>query len=201
MNERIPLAGKQVEVFEFVLRSARTRGHPVSLEEIALNTTVYDRSHASKIVKQLVEMGYVRQLDGHGGVELADGSGLVLPLPGLTAAGQPIENLTPEHGFFSFNDAFGGDGNFMLTVRGTSMIGECIADGDLLILQPAAEAEDGQKVVCRVEGLGLTLKIFRKIRGAFWLYAANPGVEPLRLDPKRDNAIIGVLVGVVRKER
>ncbi len=203
MNDREPLTGKQIEVFEVVLRAARATGQPVSLDEIVAATSVYDRGAASKIVTKMAEMNYVRRRGGHGGVELADGSGLVLPLPGLTAAGAPAETLTPDHGFFSFNDAFGGDGNFMLEVRGTSMVDACVADGDFLILRPATDAHDGQKVVCRLGDDGYTFKYLRTLRGARWLVPANEtdkSVKAVKLDPDRDQ-IVGVLIGVVRRER
>ncbi|VTR96064.1 family transcriptional regulator : LexA repressor OS=Pseudomonas entomophila (strain L48) GN=lexA PE=3 SV=1: Peptidase_S24 [Gemmata massiliana] len=202
MDERPALDGTLLNVFEAARAEARARdGLPITLESLVERAGLHDRSHARKLVKKLAERGYVKQIES-GGTILVPGerAGCELPLLGHTAAGAPIANLSTNYEYFNFNDAFGGDGNFMLKVRGRSMIGDCINDGDLLILKPSSVAEDGQKVVCKIED-ELTLKVFRKIRNAYWLYACNTKVKPRKLDPKQDNQIIGILIGVVRQEQ
>jgi len=88
----------------------------------------------------------------------------------------------------------------MLRVRGKSMVGEGIFDGDYIVVQPADDAETGDVVVVRVNG-GYTLKVYRKRRGQVWLDAANAEVPPLLLTPGDEAQVVGVYVGLVRKGR
>lgn len=199
MDDREMLEGRERDVFEAIRRAIHSRGRPISLDEAARAAGLYDKSHARKYILPLVEKEYLRQLEGHRGIELAEGSGLILPNAGLVAAGPPIATCEPPSDTeFNFREAFGGDGNFVVEVRGDSMRDDHIADGDILVVRPANIAEDGQRVVCRIDD-GRTVKIYRIIRGAHWLYACNNDVPPRKLNPKQENQIEGVVVGVVRK--
>ena len=129
-----------------------------------------------------------------------------IPLIGRIAAGEPIlaeqnveDNLPFDPRFFGAEDAFA------LLVKGDSMTGEQIRDGDLAIIRQQSEAEDGEIVVCLVEGLEseATLKILRRNNGSIELHPANPIYEPLIFKGK-DRArvrILGKLIGVIRRSR
>ena len=202
MDDRPALDGKLLDVFEAIRLEARAcDNRPLTLDEIANRAKLHDRSHAGKYVKKLAEMGYVRQLPKHKGVEvIGERPGCSLPLVGSVAAGKPVFRPRDDGERFNFNDAFGGPENVMFEIKGQSMIEAHIAPGDFIVVRKTPDAEDGQKVVCMIDG-AYTLKVLERRRGVVHLHPCNGAVPPIKLDPKKENCIVGVLVGVVRKER
>lgn len=89
---------------------------------------------------------------------------------------------------------------FFARVRGVSMTGEGIDDGDLLIIDRSAEVHDGVLAVCCVEG-DFTLKRVRidTAENCLWLVPANPAYEPLRVSSTDDFRIWGVVRYVIKK--
>lgn len=88
---------------------------------------------------------------------------------------------------------------FFARVRGVSMTGEGIGDGDLLVIDRAAETRDGALAVCFIDG-EFTLKRVRTDRaeGCLWLVPANPDYEPLRVTQENDFRIWGVVKHVIK---
>ena len=99
-------------------------------------------------------------------------------------------------------ELFGCDATFALRVKGDSMIDAHIQDGDLAIIQPWEDAENGRIVAAMVDGLEseATLKLFHRKKTRIELHAANPHYQPLVFEgPQRSRVrIIGRLVGVIR---
>ena len=126
-----------------------------------------------------------------------------IPLVGQIAAGTPIladQNIESELPVAP--SLFGVDDAFALKVKGDSMIEAKIGDGDLAIIKPQEEAENGEIVAVMVEGAEheATLKILRRRRAAIELHAANERYEPLIFKGKDLSRvkIVGKLVGVIR---
>ena len=84
----------------------------------------------------------------------------------------------------------------VLRVRGRSMIDALIDDGDFVIVQPQATAQDGDIVVALLEDNGVTLKRFFREDGRIRLQPANAELEPIYAT---DLQIQGKVVGVIRK--
>lgn len=124
---------------------------------------------------------------------------LTLPLVGRVAAGSPI--LAQEHVDREVQvgaDLFERRPDYLLKVRGMSMRDAGILDGDLLAVQQAHEARNGQIVVARL-GDDVTVKRYRRGRDAIELLPENPDYEVIRVrngDP--DFAIEGLAVGLIR---
>lgn len=95
-------------------------------------------------------------------------------------------------------ELFGGKEHFALRVRGTSMIEDHIADGDIVIIKKQPTANNGERVVAMIDR-EVTLKKFYKKRDSIRLEPANSTMEAIVVTPDRDISILGVLVGVVRK--
>jgi repressor LexA len=95
-----------------------------------------------------------------------------------------------------FATLFRDDDNFCLKVKGESMIGEQIADGDFAVIRRQKTARDGDIVAALVDGGEATLKRFYKERNRFRLEPANSRMKPIY---STDVEIIGVLVGVIRQ--
>lgn len=126
-----------------------------------------------------------------------------IPLIGQIAAGTPIlaqENREEE---LPIDPVIFGSGEaFALRVRGDSMKDAQIRDGDLAIIRPQQEAENGEIVAVVVEGLEpeATLKILRRTKEEVELHAANEEYEPLvfRGEDRSKVRILGKLIGVIR---
>jgi repressor LexA len=146
----------------------------------------------------------------------ADPSVVALPLLGRVAAGLPIEyaeydqtvevplSLFGRPAAPSHRERFAAN-HFVLRVKGDSMIGDGILDGDYVIIEKRATANQGETVVAMI-GTEATIKRFYKKRigggSQIELRAANPNYDPILIDSlteTRDFRIEGVMVGLIRK--
>jgi repressor LexA len=119
-----------------------------------------------------------------------------LPLVGHVAAGQPILAEENIEDYVQVPDiAGGGEGGFVLAVRGDSMVDAGILDGDFVVVRSQDTAADGEIVVALV-GEEATVKRFFKESDHIRLQPENTTMEPIRT---RDVSIVGRVVGVFRK--
>jgi repressor LexA len=119
-----------------------------------------------------------------------------IPLVGKVAAGLAVEAVENKE-YFSLESCFGNRNDiFALEVRGDSMVGENIREGDFVICKRTPAATDGQLVVAIVDNDNATLKRFYKEPGRARLQPANDNYEPIYSDNCR---IEGVVIGLVRK--
>ena len=120
-----------------------------------------------------------------------------VPLLGTIAAGKPLlceENLD---GYVTLTEPFirPGKSYFALRVRGQSMVGAGILEGDLAIVEQGSEAVDGQIVVAVIED-AITLKRYFKESGRIRLQPENPSFNPIYCTS--DLRIVGTLANLVR---
>ena len=87
--------------------------------------------------------------------------------------------------------------DYLLKVRGMSMKDAGIMDGDLLAVQKAKDAKNGQIVVARL-GEDVTVKRFKRTRGAIELHAENPEFKTIFVGPGDAFEIEGLAVGLIR---
>lgn len=119
-----------------------------------------------------------------------------IPLAGKVAAGSPIEAIENIESL-SLNSCFGNsDDIFALEVKGDSMTGDGIVDGDFIICRKCSAADDGQLVVAIVNDENATLKRFYKEKSAVRLQPANDNYDPIYSVNCRIEAVV---VGLVRK--
>jgi SOS regulatory protein LexA len=124
--------------------------------------------------------------------------GFTLPMLGLVSAGQGIE-ANEQNERLDLKDLFPGSDLFALKVRGTSMIESQIADGDFVVIRPKADADNGEKVVAMIDK-AMTLKKFFRKKDQIRLEPCNSTMEPIIVDPAKENVqVLGVLAGVIRK--
>ncbi len=124
---------------------------------------------------------------------------LTLPLVGRVAAGSPI--LAQEHVDQTYvveASMFPRRPDYLLKVRGMSMRDAGIMDGDLLAVQKARDAKNGQIVVARL-GDEVTVKRFRRTRTGIELIPENPDFETIVVHPdQEDFELEGLAVGLIR---
>ena len=153
-------------------------------------------------LKHLQEKGYISWQEGKARTmqivdELVEG----VPIMGSIAAGGLIETYNDVDEKLDLSDVLKKKNVFALTVNGDSMIDACIADGDMVLMEPinyANSIRNGTIVSALVPGLGTTLKYFSKRNGKIFLEAANPNYEPIILNPDQIE-VQGKLIGVWRK--
>jgi len=131
------------------------------------------------------------------GIRLVEQLGL--PLIGSVAAGSPILAVENVQGRYALDaQLFKPRADYLLKVRGLSMIDAGILDGDLLAVHKTGEARDGQIVIARVAE-EVTVKRLRRRNGLIELIAENPDFEPIIVNPAEvEFAIEGIAVGLIR---
>src|SRR6266496_4411399 len=124
-------------------------------------------------------------------------TGMVLPLMGRIAAGQPIEAIErPET--ISLSDWVRSKEVFVLEVSGESMQDEHIVNGDYVLVEKSKIAHNGDIVVALVEGTDATLKRFYREGDSIRLQPSNAKMKPI-IVPARNVEIQGRVIGVLRK--
>ena len=153
-------------------------------------------------LKHLQEKGYIAWQEGKARtMQLIDEIVEGVPILGSVAAGGLIETYSDVNENLDLSDILKKKNIFALTVNGDSMIDECIADGDMVLMEPVRDASfirNGDIVSAMVPGLGTTLKYFVKKGQKISLEAANPNYEPIVLN-FHEVSIQGKLVAVWRK--
>ncbi|MBN8452924.1 transcriptional repressor LexA [Accumulibacter sp.] len=189
---------RQQEILEFIRNTLESLGAPPTRAEIATAFGFASHNAAEEHLRALARKGLITLEPGSArGIRLVEQLGL--PLVGSVAAGSPIlavENVqrryTLDAGLFSPR------ADFLLRVRGLSMIDAGIFDGDLLAVHRSGEARNGQIVVARLDD-EVTVKRFRRRDGVVELIAENPDFAPIVVDPERRSLVIeGIAVGLIR---
>ena len=122
-----------------------------------------------------------------------------LPLHGLIAAGTPIEALNDPNAFVDVPREMLGRGNhYALEVSGRSMIDDGIMDGDVVIIEEGAVADNGAIVVALVRQEEATLKHIDREPGRVILRAANPDFPPQEYAPD-EVEVQGRLISLIRR--
>ena len=204
------LTRRQKQVLDLIAKFVDENGYSPSYEELArgLNLTSLATVHkhiAALTTKNYLKRGFNQSRSLEMGPKYVqenrrhrETAALEIPLLGRIAAGLPAESVE-QRATLSFADFVGHAGTFALEVRGESMIGDHICDGDMVLLEQAAEVHDGDIVVALVEGSDTTLKRFyREPGGKVRLQPANPALQPIVV-PAADVQIQGRLLAVLRK--
>ena len=153
-------------------------------------------------LRHLQEKGYISWQEGKARTlqlveEVLEG----IPIMGSVAAGGLIETFSDVNENLNIADIFKKKDVFALTVNGDSMIDACIADGDMVLMEPIKDyysLKNGTIVTALVPGLGTTLKYFFKKGDKIFLEAANPSYKPIELNI--DEVVFqGKLLAVWRK--
>ena len=119
-----------------------------------------------------------------------------IPLLGWVAAGQPVDLFEQQESISVPANMVRKD-TYALRVRGDSMIDDNIEDGDVIVVEKRATAENGQSVVAMINGETVTLKKFYIEKDGVRLQPANPALNPIYL---KNGAIqiLGIVMGVIR---
>ncbi len=206
------LSPRQQEIFEFIRGVIDQRGISPTFREIGAALGIGSTNAVSDHIKALIRKGYLERVGGRGAPrslrltahanETFDQDGVQgVPILGRIAAGLPLLAHENYEGTLRIDSSMVPPGGqvFALVVTGDSMIEDGIFDGDYLFVRKQAVARDGEIAVVMVEGEATVKRIFRE-DGRIRLQPANAGMEPIYVDPARDDVeILGVAVGLYRK--
>ena len=127
------------------------------------------------------------------------GRAVSIPVMGRIAAGTPVSAIQNQsHSITLSPDFLAGGEHYALEVRGDSMVGAGILDGDLVVIRKQDTANTGDIVVALIDDEEATLKRLRRRGSSIALEAANPAYETRVLGPDRVQ-IQGRLVSLVRR--
>lgn len=192
------LTPRQQEILDFIKSTLEVLGAPPTRAEISSAFGFASPNAAEDHLKALAKKGAIVMEPGSArGIRLVEQLGL--PLIGSVAAGSPILAVENMQGRYTLDPSmFSPKADFLLKVRGLSMIDVGIFDGDLLAVHKTSEARDGQIVVARLAE-EVTVKRLQRRGGRIELIAENPDYEPIVVDPEGvDFAIEGIAVGLIR---
>ena len=195
------LTPRQAQVLDFIRQHISDTGYPPTRADIAGELGFKSPNAAEEHLKALARKGAIEMVPGTSrGLRLPEDHGL--PLVGRVAAGSPI--LAEEHIEERVDmpaNFFYPRADFLLKVRGDSMIDAGILDGDLLAVHKTMEASNGQIVVARIED-EVTVKRYQRTRNRskVMLLPENEDYAPIEIDLREQAfAIEGLSVGVIRR--
>ena len=214
------LTARQQQILDLVQSAIERTGAPPTRAEIANELGFKSANAAEEHLQALARKGVIELVGGTSrGIRLKSDtlravneargrqfslplpslSQLTLPLVGRVAAGSPI--LAQEHveqTYLLEASMFPRRPDYLLKVKGMSMRDAGIIDGDLLAVQKAREARNGQIVVARL-GDEVTVKRFRRTRTTIELLPENPDFQPIIVPfGDVDFELAGIAVGLVR---
>ncbi len=195
-----PLTPKQKKILDFIQSFSEREGYAPSQQEIASAFGFRSLGTVQNYLVRLQREGFLaKSWNARRDLRvIRPRSGAVeLPLVGIVAAGKPIEAVENPDTIEVPPSMLGAGENFVLTVRGDSMVGDGILDGDYVVVRKQASAENGQTVVALIRGEATLKRLVRK-EGKIELHPANPAMAPIVVKDEESFRIEGVVVGVIR---
>ncbi|NND83414.1 MAG: transcriptional repressor LexA [Gammaproteobacteria bacterium] len=212
-----PLTKRQQEIFDFILDCMAANGAPPTRVEIADHFGFRSPNAAEDHLKALAKKGHIELRSGtsrgiyvaeeariggqqhNDSPELGDTAGM--PVIGNVAAGAPIFADQHVQQYVSVDQSlFADKADFLLKVKGDSMINIGIFEQDLLAIKRAQTARDNEIVVARIDDDVTVKRYLRQGAASVSLMAENDDYDPIEVDLQTQSfAIEGVVVGLIRQ--
>lgn len=202
MAKKGKVSDRQKEILGYIWENVQKEGRPPTIREIGEAAKISSTSVVSYNLNKLKEQGYLeREKEVARGLRLTERAQALfassaaapiedvvsVPLMGYIVAGEPVESFAS----YDADDTVlvsasmlprRSETLFALRVRGNSMIDAMVADNDIVVLEPAHEARDGEMVAAWLpERQEQTLKYFHREGDEVRLVPANPTMEPIVL--------------------
>lgn len=190
----------EARIMRFLCQHLAENEASPSLRDIGEAVGVSSRGTVNRYIHRLIDKGYlVAADDSRRSLRLTDPADeLTLPFLGRVAAGKPIEAIEDRQQL-NLSQLLGGNDRFVLEVKGESMINAGIMPNDLVILQRAQQAQNGDVVLALIDDNEATLKRikFHHNNKKVELIPENDDMNPVHYKAEQVQ-IQGVLAGVVR---
>ncbi len=207
------LSPRQRQIVEYLRERSRVGAYPPSVRDIGRAVGLTSSSTVQTHLNTLERLGLIhRDPTKSRTVTLAEAldtrqrlaGARPLPLVGQVAAGAPLlaeQNI--EDQIVLGPEISGGDDSFLLRVRGDSMTGDGIFDGDLVVVRPGSQPEEGSLVVARLENVAtgepeVTVKRLFREPGRVRLQPSNPAYEPIFAENVRIEGRVGAVIRLLR---
>lgn len=197
-----PATERQRSILAVIRNFVAERGYPPSVREIGERVGLSSSSTIHAHLKALERRGLIsrdptkpRAMRSSAPSDAPDA--VALPILGRVAAGVPITAQEDVEGEFVLGAGFvpRASDSFMLRVQGDSMVDAAILDGDLILVRPQRNAENGEIVVAMLDGEA-TVKRFYREAGRIRLQPENRALAPIYAS---DVEIVGRVEAVVRR--
>lgn len=199
------LTERQRQTLEYLVAYQEEHDCPPTLQEIAGHLGVSGNLGVMKHLRALEQKGYLQRRSGARGIALTGRSGrsqaVAVPIIGTVRAGLPVLAVEEIEDTVATDPSWvKGNGCFYLRVKGQSMVGAHILDGDLALIRPQATAENGEIVVALIDGEATLKRFFRDPGGKIRLQAENPAFPPIMIAAgEAETVIAGKLLRTVRR--
>ncbi|MDO4393162.1 MAG: transcriptional repressor LexA [Bacillota bacterium] len=208
------LKNREQKILDFIRLQIKQKGYPPTVREICNELGIKSTSTVHNDIASLIEQGYImkdpakpralklvdtdKAEKGEEETQISHTPVVEVPLVGRIAAGTPILAEQNIEETFPIPERFIGDGtNFMLTVKGESMIEAGIMDGDYILVEKQSSVRNGDMVVAMVDGFEseATVKTFYREGDHVRLQPENSTMSPIIV---KDVRILGKVKGVFR---
>lgn len=199
---------KEEELLNFIKEHQEEYGYPPTVREMCRAIKVSSTSTISYYLNKLEGSGQIKKSPNKNrALEIVGDESPVsniinfanytkIPMVGKITAGEPILAIeNTEEYFLASPSLFRGEGLFILTVSGESMINAGIYDGDKIIVKQQTSASNGEIVAALIDGMA-TVKRFYKEDGYYRLQPENDAMDPIYTNTVE---ILGKVVGLIRK--
>ena len=204
-DQTVELTGRQQEIWTFLVEYVDRHGYPPTVREIGEAVGLASPSTVHAHLANLERAGLLRRdptkpraLELTGREQQSVVTMPKLPLLGQIAAGGPLladQNVEDE---LAVPETLRGD--FLLRVKGESMIDAGILDGDIVVVRRAQDARNGEIVVALAgddeTADEATVKTYYKEKGRIRLQPENAALEPIYAEYVQ---VLGKVVGVFRE--
>jgi repressor LexA len=203
------LTHRQEEILEFVAQFIQREGHPPTLKEIGRHFGFTSDNAVRSHLRLIERKGFIKRVPNRARsivpidiIRVSTTNGRSLPLVGSISAGKPITALENLEKYITVDkELFKGDDIFALRVKGDSMTGVGINEGDIVIVHPQNYVENGEIAVALI-GEEATLKFFYREGEKIILKAANPLYQDIVIETGIEDSgikILGKVIGLIRK--
>ena len=196
------LTDAQNELYSWIRDYMREFRHSPSIRQMMQAMGLKSPAPIQSRLKHLQEKGFISWQEGKARtLQIVDEILEGVPIMVSVAAGGLIETFNDTTENLDITDVLKKKNVFALTVNGDSMIDACIADGDMVLMEPINDSfslRNGDIVSALVPGMGTTLKYFFKRGGKIFLEAANSNYDPIELNLS-EVVFQGKLLAVWRK--
>ena len=205
------LSKRQQEIYDFVVAYGRKHGYPPTVREIGAEVGLASPSTVHVHLAKLEQAGYVRRdpskpralelVGREQTLRREDARVHVLPLVGEIAAGGPLLAEQNVEDYLAVPETLArGEDEFLLRVKGESMVDAGILSGDVVVVRRQQAAENGDIVAALVGGddsaSEATVKTFFRENGHVRLQPENSAMEPIFPEHVQ---ILGKVVGLFRR--
>lgn len=212
--DRKQLTERQEEILNFIQQFLQENGYPPTLREIGKRFDISSTFGVKRHLDALTKKGYLNILSNASrGITITrdefESSTTInieeinyenkIPIVGRVAAGSPITAEENIEGSIVIDPGFlkKDPDSFALKVKGDSMIEAGIFEGDLVIISPKANSENGDIIVARIDD-EVTVKVYENKNQQIRLIPQNKMYDPIVIKNKNEFSIVGKVTGVLR---